>query len=181
MTVFSHLRFSEITVCLGKPYVYIHNGDCQHHVIVNDLRIHSAMRDDIDVGHYPMLLASSVHNAVSYLFLIDSGEALFLEVRSKLAPATKMRLFEAGSRRISSSLPYQPWYPPMSHIHFDSQIRTLCQLCGKRAAKWAVKDHPKLPHDPYFLCFDCNQHINYADGVKKYDFKLFCYPDWGLI
>ena len=63
---FTH-RFSEIEVCLGKPYVYIHNGDCQHHVIVNDLRIHSSLKDDPERDHYPMLLGSFVHKAVSEL------------------------------------------------------------------------------------------------------------------
>ncbi|XP_018496911.2 snRNA-activating protein complex subunit 3 [Galendromus occidentalis] len=115
--------FSEITVCLGKPYVYIHNGDCQHHVIINDLRMHSLLRDDCDVNHYPMLLESFVHRSV----------------------------------------------------------RTLCQLCGKRAAQWAVEDHPKLPLNPSFLCEGCNLHINYDNNVRKYDFKLFTYTDWGLM
>jgi hypothetical protein len=48
-------RFHDLSVCLGKPYVYVHQGDCEHVVMVSDIRIlHPSECHDISV--YPLVI-----------------------------------------------------------------------------------------------------------------------------
>ncbi|XP_022662376.1 uncharacterized protein LOC111261532 isoform X4 [Varroa jacobsoni] len=58
-------RFRDLSIRLGRPYVYMHNGDCQHHVVFNDIRLLNEQRDDSDINNYPMLLGQRVHQQVN--------------------------------------------------------------------------------------------------------------------
>ncbi|OQR67307.1 hypothetical protein BIW11_13601 [Tropilaelaps mercedesae] len=59
------VRFVDLTLRLGRPYVYMHNGECQHHLVFNDIRLLNEQRDDMDTNNYPMLLAQRVHQQVN--------------------------------------------------------------------------------------------------------------------
>ncbi|XP_022662374.1 snRNA-activating protein complex subunit 3-like isoform X2 [Varroa jacobsoni] len=58
------VKFRDLSIRLGRPYVYMHNGDCQHHVVFNDIRLLNEQRDDSDINNYPMLLGQRVHQQV---------------------------------------------------------------------------------------------------------------------
>jgi len=49
-------RFVDLKLRLGQPYVYIHQGHCEHLIIFSDLRMMSSS-DSQDVPDYPLLIS----------------------------------------------------------------------------------------------------------------------------
>ncbi|XP_013406021.1 snRNA-activating protein complex subunit 3 isoform X2 [Lingula anatina] len=51
-------RFVDLKLRLGQPYVYLHQGECEHLVVFSDLRLHGA-DDPQDAKAYPLLVHKS--------------------------------------------------------------------------------------------------------------------------
>ncbi|KAM3622871.1 uncharacterized protein V6R79_004167 [Siganus canaliculatus] len=48
-------RFSDLTIKVGFPYLYCHQGDCEHLVIITDIRL-AHKNDCLDKKLYPLLM-----------------------------------------------------------------------------------------------------------------------------
>ncbi|KAK3590277.1 hypothetical protein CHS0354_016430, partial [Potamilus streckersoni] len=46
--------FLDLKLRLGQPYVYVHQGDCEHLIIFSDIRLFSS-EDPQDTREYPYL------------------------------------------------------------------------------------------------------------------------------
>lgn len=48
-------RFDSLTICIGKPYLFVHHGDCKHKIVFSDLRLMTS-EDHLNRNVYPKLI-----------------------------------------------------------------------------------------------------------------------------
>ncbi|XP_062579566.1 snRNA-activating protein complex subunit 3-like [Saccostrea cucullata] len=53
--------FLDLTLRLGQPYVYMHQGDCEHLIVFSDIRILSP-QDTQDIREYPLVTHKRLKN-----------------------------------------------------------------------------------------------------------------------
>lgn len=79
-------RFDELTVQLGYPYVYVHQGGCEHLMVFTDLRLHDWRTDPpADSGRYP-LLVGTVPRPSRYCSLCDLNAARWIVLDNQRLP-----------------------------------------------------------------------------------------------
>lgn len=78
-------RFLDLTLKVGYPYLYCHQGDCEHLVIITDVRL-AHRKDCLDKKLYPLLMhkhrVPTQKCSVCYVFI-----GRWLTTNDKLAPS----------------------------------------------------------------------------------------------
>lgn len=52
-------KFSDLTLQLGYPYLYQHQGDCEHIMVFSDIRLLKPYSDSSDPSDYPKILSTN--------------------------------------------------------------------------------------------------------------------------
>lgn len=60
--------FADLTIQLGYPYLYVHQGNCEHLLVFSDLRLLKTSRDSINFSDYPKFLHSNRRPHVNCIF-----------------------------------------------------------------------------------------------------------------
>jgi snRNA-activating protein complex subunit 3 len=52
-------RFEDLELQLGYPYLYLHQGDCEHLLVFTDLRLLTPSADSTDLKDYPKFVSTT--------------------------------------------------------------------------------------------------------------------------
>ena len=52
-------KFSDLEIQLGYPYLYQHQGDCEHILVFSDIRLLKPYTDSIDANDYPKIVSTN--------------------------------------------------------------------------------------------------------------------------
>jgi len=55
--------FSDLTIRLGLPYLYLHQGNCEHMIVFTDLRLLKPNVDSMNISDYPKIVQTSDRTA----------------------------------------------------------------------------------------------------------------------
>ncbi|XP_041370612.1 snRNA-activating protein complex subunit 3-like [Gigantopelta aegis] len=102
-------RFSDLTVRLGQPYLYMHQGNCEHIIIISDIRLlHSS--DPHELQSYPFkVLNNRTRRTVCRACM--TGTARWMVEKSHLTPDSpnflcnvcfKMLLYDKNNKKIGN-------------------------------------------------------------------------------
>lgn len=51
--------FNDLEIQLGYPYLYMHQGDCEHVIVFSDIRLLSSITDSLDKSDYPKIISTN--------------------------------------------------------------------------------------------------------------------------
>lgn len=51
--------FNDLEIQLGYPYLYMHQGDCEHVMVFSDIRLLKPSSDSMDPKDYPMVVSTN--------------------------------------------------------------------------------------------------------------------------
>lgn len=51
--------FDKLNIRLGHPYLFVHQGDCEHLMVFSDLRMFNSATDNASVKDYPKFLTGN--------------------------------------------------------------------------------------------------------------------------
>lgn len=60
--------FADLTIQLGYPYLYVHQGNCEHMVVFSDLRLFKNSRDSTELSNYPKFIHSNRRPHINCIF-----------------------------------------------------------------------------------------------------------------
>lgn len=61
-------KISDLTIRLGYPYLYVHQGNCEHLLVFSDLRLLKNSRDSTTLSDYPKFIHSNRRPHINCIF-----------------------------------------------------------------------------------------------------------------
>jgi snRNA-activating protein complex subunit 3 len=52
-------NFADLEIQLGYPYLYLHQGDCEHVMVFSDIRLLQPFGDSMDASDYPKIVSTN--------------------------------------------------------------------------------------------------------------------------
>lgn len=83
-------RLADLQVNLGQPYLFLHQGDCEHLLVFTDIRMYNPMTDSTFIKDYPKFIATNKR----------------LQIKCGLCNLNTAKLLTHGDQR----LPHEPFF-----------------------------------------------------------------------
>lgn len=142
-------RINTLVARFGFPWVYQHQGNCEHVIVLSDAR-------------YKYI----------YMYIY-----IFIYVRvyrlKKACFFISCNIFLTRLLTENDELSYSA-YPRVERI--KPFIGKNCIMCGILNVHWIITEHDRIPHDLSYWCDKCFISYNYINGKKIGNFKAYKYP-----